>query len=36
MLIAATAIERELVLATLNELDFMGCWVQVVNPFDWV
>jgi len=34
MLIAATAIERELVLATRNVRDFKGCGVQVVNPFD--
>ena len=34
MLIAATAIEHQLVLATRNVRDFMGCGVQVVNPFD--
>jgi predicted nucleic acid-binding protein len=34
MLIAATAIEHQLVLATRNLRDFMGCGVQVVNPFD--
>jgi predicted nucleic acid-binding protein len=34
MLIAATAIERELVLATRNELDFTGCGVQVVKRFN--
>src|ERR1035437_5788565 len=34
MLIAATAIEHQLVLATRNMRDFMGCGVQVVNPFD--
>ena len=34
MLIAATAIEYQLVLATRNLRDFMGCGVQVVNPFD--
>jgi len=34
MLIAATAIEHQLVLATRNVLDFLGCGVQVVNPFD--
>jgi predicted nucleic acid-binding protein len=34
MLIAATAIEYQLVLATRNVRDFMGCGVQVVNPFD--
>lgn len=34
MLIAATAMEHQLVLATRNVRDFMGCGVQVVNPFD--
>lgn len=34
MLIAATAIEHQLVLATRNVRDFMGCGVQIVNPFD--
>ena len=34
MLIAATAIEHQLVLATRNVRDFTGCGVQVVNPFD--
>jgi len=34
MLIAATAIEHQLVLANRNMRDFMGCGVQVVNPFD--
>lgn len=34
MLIAATAIEHQLVLATRNMRDFMGCGVQVVNPFE--
>ena len=34
MLIAATAIEHHLVLATRNVRDFLGCGVQVVNPFD--
>jgi predicted nucleic acid-binding protein len=33
MLIAATAIEHQLVLATRNVRDFLGCGVQVVNPF---
>ena len=33
MLIAATAIEHQLVLATRNLRDFMGCAVQVINPF---
>ena len=32
----ATAIEYQLVLATRNVRDFMGCGVQVVNPFDGV
>ena len=31
---AATAIEHQLVLATRNVRDFMGCGVQLVNPFD--
>jgi len=34
MLIAATAIEHQLVLATRHVRDFLGCGVQVVNPFD--
>ena len=34
MLIAATAQEHQLVLATRNVRDFAGCGVQVVNPFD--
>lgn len=34
MLIAATAIEHQLVLATRNVRDFLGCGVQVVNPFE--
>ena len=34
MLIAATAIQHQLVLATRNVRDFLGCGVQVVNPFD--
>ena len=33
MLIAATAQEHLLVIATRNVRDFMGCGVQVVNPF---
>lgn len=33
-LIAATAMEHQLVLATRNVRDVMGCGVQVVNPFD--
>ena len=36
MLIAATAIEHQLVLATRNVRDFIGCGVQVLNPFDGV
>ena len=36
MLIAATAIEHQLVLATRNVRDFIGCGVQMVNPFDGV
>jgi predicted nucleic acid-binding protein len=35
MLIAATAIEHQLVLATRNVRDFTGCSVQVVNPFEF-
>jgi hypothetical protein len=35
MLIAATAIEHQLVLATRNVRDFMGCGIQLVNPFDF-
>lgn len=34
MLIAATAIEHQTILATRNVRDFLGCGVQVVNPFD--
>lgn len=34
MLIAATAIEYQLVLATRNVRDCLGCGVQIVNPFD--
>lgn len=34
MLIAASAIGHQMVLATRNVRDFMGCGVQVVNPFD--
>jgi hypothetical protein len=36
MLIAGTAIDHQLVLATRNVRDLMGCGVQVVNPFDGV
>ena len=35
MLIAATTIEHQLVLETRNLHNFMGCGVQVINPFDW-
>ncbi len=35
MLIAATAIEHQLVVATCNVRDFLGCGVQIVNPFDF-
>lgn len=34
VLIAATALERRLVLATRNVTDFESCGVRVVNPFD--
>ncbi|RFO97777.1 PIN domain-containing protein [Rhodoferax lacus] len=34
MLIAATALEHQLVLATRNVRDFVGCAIQVVNPFE--
>lgn len=34
MLIAATAIEHQLVLATRNTRDFLGCGVQIVSSFD--
>lgn len=33
-LLAGTAIEHQLVLATRNLRDFMGCGVQGVNPLD--
>ena len=36
MLIAATSIEHQLVLGALITRDFMGCGVQVVNPFDGI
>ena len=36
MLIAATAQEHLLVIATRNVRDFTGCGVQVLNPFDAV
>jgi toxin FitB len=34
MLIAATAQEYQLIVATRNVRDFVGCGVQVVNPFE--
>jgi toxin FitB len=34
MLIAATAQEHQLIIATRNVRDFVGCGVQVVNPFE--
>ena len=34
MLIAATAQEYQLIIATRNARDFVGCGVQVVNPFE--
>ena len=34
MLIVATCVEHHLVLATRNVRDFVGCGVQVVNPFE--
>ncbi len=34
MLIAATAQEYDLIVATRNHKDFLGCGIQVVNPFD--
>jgi toxin FitB len=36
MLIAATAQEHQLIIATRNVRDFVGCGVQVVNPFEQV
>lgn len=36
MLIAATAQEHQLIIATRNVRDFLGCGVQVVNPFEVV
>lgn len=35
MLIAATAIEHQLALATRNVRDFMGCGIQIINPFEF-
>jgi len=34
VLIASTALKRQLVLATRNVPDFTGCGVHVINPFD--
>lgn len=34
MLIAATAQEHQLIIATRNVRDFLGCGVQVLNPFE--
>ena len=34
MLIAATAQEHQLIIATRNVKDFVGCGVQVMNPFE--
>jgi toxin FitB len=34
MLIAATAQEYQLIIATRNIRDFVGCGVQVLNPFE--
>ena len=36
MLIAATAQVHQLIVATRNVRDFVGCGVQVVNPFEVV
>lgn len=36
MLIAATAQQHQLIIATRNVRDFLGCGVQVVNPFEVV
>ncbi|MBA3059375.1 MAG: type II toxin-antitoxin system VapC family toxin [Gammaproteobacteria bacterium] len=35
MLIAATAVEHQLAVATRNVRDFLGCGVQIVNPFEF-
>lgn len=34
VLIAATAQEHQLIIATRNVRDFLGCGVQIVNPFE--
>lgn len=34
MLIAATAQEHQLVLVTRNVRDFIGCGIQLINPFE--
>lgn len=36
MLIAATAQEHQLIIATRNVRDFLGCGVQIMNPFEQV
>ena len=36
MLIAATAQEHQLIIATRNVRDFLGCGVQILNPFEQV
>ena len=36
MLIAATAQEHQLIIATRNVRNFLGCGVQIVNPFEQV
>lgn len=33
MLIAATALAHQLIMATRNQRDFLGCGVQLINPF---
>ncbi len=34
ILIAATALEHQLIVATRNQKDFLGCGVQLINPFN--
>ena len=36
MLIAATAMEHQLMLATRNVRDFMGCGISIINPFEFI